>query len=882
MLLSLRGLYESSGATTTAATFVGSTNTAGATSSSISLTQVTGVASGNLLLAFIVGYDSTGITITPPSGWTAAGTSFSYADGSGGNFDLVAQIFYKVATGSEPGSYSFSISGSDYTDAILVAYSGVGSTPIDGYATGSGSTGNTSGNRTIPAITTAGTNTTEIIFSGGYSSAISTGPTGFTSRATNDGSVNAAYDKVCSSSGSQASTTIAQGAPAGNSQSGYVSAAIGIAGVTSGGGGTTYNPSITGGAVLTGSATATDVPAGPKTWQPSVSGTVNASGTTGYTRLSWFYDDFSGGLSSEWIAMNRTGDTGNSELEWYLPSQLTTDASGAHITAVHTTTSGQPYTSAMIQLAHRNFIYGTLEFTATYPEGGGVWPAIWLLGYKLQQANVVDADASGYGGVQWPASGAGEIDVVEELNGNSLSSNMWYGTSSSPSSDQGTLSVGVNTQHTWKVVWAANNITWICDGTTVRTISSNSNVPNYPMFLIYNVAVGGTGGGTDTPSAYPLTATLQNIRISTTNGSSYDQGSATGGAVLSGSATAGIKHAAITWQPSVTGSATLTGTTNVHRITHGSASGTATLTGSANAIVQWKRGASGTATLTGSTNQIRIWSAQVAGASHLTGSTTVSATRRSSASGTATLSGTTHVGVLHHVGASGTASLTGSATATLHAGPITWQTGASGTVHLAGSTTAVRIAHPSVTGAATLTGSANIERIARFLPVSASGSANLTGSVNANVVSLRIVSAIGGGLLTGSVSHISRFGPRITGGATLTGSVRIIHTIRPSVQGTSIVLGTAVAELKGTWQGSATGGAVLSGSVRLIADRHMQPVSGGAVLSGSVTANVRIKVVESIKTTTELISMTFTTSTDKMTSTSTIVSIGPVTTTIDA
>lgn len=108
---------------------------------SITVTKPTGTASGHCLIAVVGGSPST------PSGWTLLG---SVASGTS-SLNTVA-VYYKIAGGSEPSSYTFSLGSASLACAVVAAYSGVDTTtPVDttsGHwnvtAVGSGTNYNTS------------------------------------------------------------------------------------------------------------------------------------------------------------------------------------------------------------------------------------------------------------------------------------------------------------------------------------------------------------------------------------------------------------------------------------------------------------------------------------------------------------------------------------------------------------------------------------------------------------------------------------------------------------------------------------------------------------------------------------------------------------------
>ncbi|KAH6656080.1 secreted glucosidase [Truncatella angustata] len=143
------------------------------------------------------------------------------------------------------------------------------------------------------------------------------------------------------------------------------------------------------------------------------------------------------------------------------------------------------------------------------PHKQGVWPAFWLLG------------DSGRKGTGWPE--CGELDIMEELNGNLVA----YGTSHCGSACDG-IPTGTKSGfqksvtfadydwHTWWIEfdrtsgdWQSETITWFVDGRQFNQITGSmvgvesqwAAICHSPLYFILNVAIGGAWPG------YPSTDT---------------------------------------------------------------------------------------------------------------------------------------------------------------------------------------------------------------------------------------------------------------------------------------------------------------------------------------------------------------------------------------
>jgi prepilin-type N-terminal cleavage/methylation domain-containing protein len=148
-------------------------NASGGGVTSISFTKPAAVATGDVLILAVTVNGSP--TITAPSGWI--GTSKQTSNGN-----LNSAVFYKVATASEPASYTVTISKKAQATGGIVDYQGVDtSNPFDDWGSAAGASGSAVG----PSVTTTSAND-EIIETTGFAGATGpwnpTPPTGMTKR----------------------------------------------------------------------------------------------------------------------------------------------------------------------------------------------------------------------------------------------------------------------------------------------------------------------------------------------------------------------------------------------------------------------------------------------------------------------------------------------------------------------------------------------------------------------------------------------------------------------------------------------------------------------------------------------------------------------------
>jgi hypothetical protein len=245
----------------------------------------------------------------------------------------------------------------------------------------------------------------------------------------------------------------------------------------------------------------------------SVSG-VNFTASTSAKII--FYDDFQTDteLSSSWFALDVYSDV-NSEQECYQPSQHAIESgTGLVETAIVQSASCNghtlPYTSGAIVMAPpHTFLYGTVEFQAKVAGCTGCWPAIWMLGYSCQPSAPTIYTAST---CDWPNPGSDEIDITELLDSKFTSVNQQIHTSSSNAGCHATTTDTSQNFHVYDLIWSAGSLVWKIDGVVTCTLTESA-VPSHPMYLIINLAMGGTGGGTVNNSTLPSSTYVNYVKV---------------------------------------------------------------------------------------------------------------------------------------------------------------------------------------------------------------------------------------------------------------------------------------------------------------------------------------------------------------------------------
>jgi hypothetical protein len=141
------------------------------TATSLVIPAPSGVVSGDVLLAVVSARG--GPTITPPAGWTLVRQDINAST-------MRQAIFVHTAGGSEPGSYTFTLSSAQSASGGIVAYSGVdGANPIDAHG---GQINATSPSISAPSISTTGTDRMLVGFFGTAALTTISPPGGMTER----------------------------------------------------------------------------------------------------------------------------------------------------------------------------------------------------------------------------------------------------------------------------------------------------------------------------------------------------------------------------------------------------------------------------------------------------------------------------------------------------------------------------------------------------------------------------------------------------------------------------------------------------------------------------------------------------------------------------
>jgi beta-glucanase (GH16 family) len=215
--------------------------------------------------------------------------------------------------------------------------------------------------------------------------------------------------------------------------------------------------------------------------------------------LNWTYDIGTG--SNGW---------GNNEAQYYTDRTENVEAKDGvlSIKAKKEDYNGSSYTSTRMKTQGKfDFTYGRVDVKAILPSGGGCWPAIWMLGSNI-------------GTVNWPA--CGEIDIMEYTSNapGKISSAIHNSSSSGNTVNVKAVAIENETEefHLYTMIWSEDKIYFLLDEELYYTynpvVKNNDTWPfNADQFLILNVAMGGTLGGSIDPGFTESEMKIDYVRV---------------------------------------------------------------------------------------------------------------------------------------------------------------------------------------------------------------------------------------------------------------------------------------------------------------------------------------------------------------------------------
>jgi len=244
-----------------------------------------------------------------------------------------------------------------------------------------------------------------------------------------------------------------------------------------------------------------------------------------WDRPGWrltFQDEFDGTSldSSKWGKRFKWGQSPiNNELQAYVDDAFQLQGGILTIVGDKRTASygGQSfnYASGLIASVFKQK-YGYFEAKLKVPAGQGLWPAFWLLGEDHN-------------------AGVNEIDIHEILGNDTTKVYMtvhWGTDYNAGHKSDGTDWVGPDFSadfHVFGLEWNADTIVWTIDGTE-RKRHTGTGVPQTEMYVILNLAIGGTWPGAPNASTmFPAKYQVDYVRAYTSTGATGGASGSTGG-----------------------------------------------------------------------------------------------------------------------------------------------------------------------------------------------------------------------------------------------------------------------------------------------------------------------------------------------------------------
>jgi beta-glucanase (GH16 family) len=176
------------------------------------------------------------------------------------------------------------------------------------------------------------------------------------------------------------------------------------------------------------------------------------------------------------------------------------------IRALNTPYAGFTYTSGRIESnGHFSFKFGRIEVRAKLPAGIGSFPGIIMMGTTGT----------------WPQSG--ELALMEQYG----QDKSWFYTSAvaggaTGAGDTGNIkytfpdaTTASSDFHVYSLDWYSDHIVFQVDGIEITRTTFATSSPFYtiPEYITLDLALGGTMGGTIAPNAFPMTMTVDYVRV---------------------------------------------------------------------------------------------------------------------------------------------------------------------------------------------------------------------------------------------------------------------------------------------------------------------------------------------------------------------------------
>lgn len=181
----------------------------------------------------------------------------------------------------------------------------------------------------------------------------------------------------------------------------------------------------------------------------------------------------------------------NKELQRYVPEQARIEGNLIYLTGVK---DGEDFLSGKVE-SKVAFRYGTFAFRIKTVQGKGLFPAIWMLPLESNRYPEVDI---------YEMIGSKPYELHHGIHFSSLENAKHFFIYPLHQSH-------VDDGYILKFVWAEDRMDWYLDDMLIGSVTYN--IPDMPMFLICNLAIGGSWAGYPTEDSLPAVFELEVVQF---------------------------------------------------------------------------------------------------------------------------------------------------------------------------------------------------------------------------------------------------------------------------------------------------------------------------------------------------------------------------------
>lgn len=229
----------------------------------------------------------------------------------------------------------------------------------------------------------------------------------------------------------------------------------------------------------------------------------------GERKLIWKEEfDYEGGLKKEyWVHELGGSGWGNEELQSYTSSIENSYVKDGtlHVVADYNKATNKFTSARVITKGLKNFKYGYFEVSAKLPSGKGTWPAIWLYGAgrRYSEIDIMEHIGAETGIVHFSTHTSNQLDDLETHRTAFV-----------------TVTGATTDFQIYGLEWTSKYIRGFVNGVEYFNLYKEDFPPDFwqfdeNMFIILNLAVGGTWGGVNGVDykSFPQTFLIDYVRV---------------------------------------------------------------------------------------------------------------------------------------------------------------------------------------------------------------------------------------------------------------------------------------------------------------------------------------------------------------------------------